>query len=96
MLVIVIINLRTIILYSPEGEKIVKLRWVCDQATEFTDSLNDEDIDELLQRLEDCDPQNTNIVTINSMVDLCNSIINLLPIMHKCVLLLIVIVVINL
>ena len=37
--------------------------------------MNDDDIEEILNRLEDCDPQNTDIVTVNNIVDQCNNII---------------------
>ncbi|CAC5403474.1 unnamed protein product [Mytilus coruscus] len=63
------------IVIACEGESIVKPRWASDRAPVFTEKLDDNSKDELLNGLEDIDPQNTNIVIINKAVDDCNNII---------------------
>ncbi|CAC5366947.1 unnamed protein product [Mytilus coruscus] len=63
------------IVIACEGESIVKPRWASDRAPVFTEKLDENSIDELLNGLEDFDPQNSNIVNINRAVDNCNNII---------------------
>ena len=48
-----------------QGELIVKPRWASDRGPVFTEHLDDACIDELLNGLEDIDPQNTNTVLYN-------------------------------
>ncbi|CAC5391782.1 unnamed protein product [Mytilus coruscus] len=63
------------IVIACDGESIVKPRWASDRVPVFTEKLDDNSIDELLNGLIDIDPQNTNIVIINTAVDDCNNII---------------------
>ncbi|CAC5391781.1 unnamed protein product [Mytilus coruscus] len=63
------------IVIACEGESIVKPRWASDRVPVFTEKLDDNSIDELLNGLEDIDHQNTNIVIINTAVDDSNNII---------------------
>ncbi|CAC5378389.1 unnamed protein product [Mytilus coruscus] len=50
-------------------DTIVKPIWARDRAPVFTENLDDTSIDELLNKLEDIDPQNTNNVTVNNVVN---------------------------
>ncbi|CAC5359853.1 unnamed protein product [Mytilus coruscus] len=54
-----------------ESESIVKPIWARDRAPVFTENLDDASIDELLNRLEDIDPKNTDNVTVNNVVEDC-------------------------
>ena len=63
------------IVITHQGEVPAKPRWLRDHAAVFKDSLDVNQIDELLIKLRDIDPKNTNIVTINNIVEDCNSII---------------------
>ena len=58
------------IVITREGETVVKPRWCGDRIPVFKDSLN-----ELLISLGAVNPQNTNIVTDNKIVNDCNNII---------------------
>ncbi|VDI83476.1 Hypothetical predicted protein [Mytilus galloprovincialis] len=58
-----------------ESESIVKPIWARDRAPVFTENLDDTSIDELLNKLEDIDPQNTDNVTVNNVVNDCVNII---------------------
>ncbi|CAG2251519.1 unnamed protein product [Mytilus edulis] len=58
-----------------DNESHIKPKWFRDRAAVFQDNLDVNKIDELLVRLGDIDPKNTNIVTINDIVENCNSII---------------------
>ena len=53
-----------------EGETVVRPRWCGDRISVFKDSL-----DELLISLGAVNPKNTNIVTVNKIVNDCNNII---------------------
>ncbi|VDI17017.1 Hypothetical predicted protein [Mytilus galloprovincialis] len=63
--------------FSQDNYKIDRYgkRWCRDRAAEFTDHLDSNRIDELLDVLRSIDLQNTDIVTINNIVENCNSII---------------------
>ncbi|VDI04680.1 Hypothetical predicted protein [Mytilus galloprovincialis] len=58
-----------------DNESHIKPKWFRDRAAVFQENLDVNKIDELLVRLGDIDPKNTNIVTINDIVENCNSII---------------------
>jgi hypothetical protein len=58
-----------------KGEAVVKPRWCGDRIPVFKDSLDENSIDELLISLGAVNPQNTNIVTVNKIVNDCNNII---------------------
>ena len=68
-------NNESDIVITREGEAPVKPKWFRDRAAIFKDSLDVNRIDELLNRLGDIDPLNTNNVTINNIVENCNKII---------------------
>ncbi|CAC5377267.1 unnamed protein product [Mytilus coruscus] len=57
------------------GESHVKPKWCRDRTAIFTDLLDANRIDELLDVLRSVDTQNTDIVTIDNRVENCNSII---------------------
>ena len=65
-------NLRSDCVQCPEN---VKPRWCRDRVPAFTDNLDVNQIDELLETLQTIDSRNTNIVTINNVVEKCNDII---------------------
>lgn len=68
-------NRKTHIVTTREGETVVKPRWCGDRIPVFKDSLDENSIDELLISLGAVNPQNTNIVTVNKIVNDCNNII---------------------
>ena len=63
------------IVITREGETVVRPRWCGDCIPVFKDSLDENSIDELLISLGAVNPQNTNIVTVNKIVNDCNNII---------------------
>ena len=63
------------IVITRKGEAVVKPRWCGDRIPVFKDSLDENSIDELLISLGAVNPQNTNIVTVNKIVNDCNNII---------------------
>ncbi|CAG2211337.1 unnamed protein product [Mytilus edulis] len=58
-----------------ESESIVKPIWARDRAPVFTENLDGTSIDELLNKLKDIDPKNTDNVTVNNVVNDCVNII---------------------
>lgn len=63
------------IVITREGETVIKPRWCGDSIPVFKDSLDENSIDELLISLGAVNPQNTNIVTANKIVNDGNNII---------------------
>ena len=63
------------IVITREGETVVRPRWCGDRIPVFKDSLDENSIDELLISLGAVNPKNTNIVTVNKIVNDCNNII---------------------
>ena len=65
----------TNIVITGNSESSVKLRWSAERAPVFVDSLSQDRIDELLDRLNIIDVQTVNAAIVNDITEDCNVII---------------------